>query len=306
MTQEKTTINKIEKKGVYALHKPAQNAAPIILDSPHSGDNYPDDFKHACTRADLETIKDAYVDELFADAPHYNATLLCALFPRSYIDVNRARDDIDDLLIDAPWPTGHDPIRPTSRSHAGIGLINRLIRPGKPIYDHKLSPQEIMTRVKNYYDPYHDTLRSTLEDAYYNHGQFWHINCHSMPSKSAYPKRNITFIGGRQHPSDIVLGDRDGSTCDHAFMSAMRNFWKDLGYRVTVNDPFKGVQLIEQYAQPTRGKNSLQIEINRALYMNEKTGKKTEGFEQLKKHCTEMIKFCTAYAEQSKAPIAAD
>lgn len=299
-------INKEEQQGVYALYKPAQNAAPVILDSPHSGDTYPQDFDYACTRSDLESIKDAYVDELFEEAPKYNATLLCALFPRSYIDVNRARDDIDDMLIDGAWPTQYDPIRPTMRSHSGIGLINRLIRPGAPIYDHKLSADEIMDRVKNYHDPYHETLRTTLEDAYYNHGAFWHINCHSMPSNSAYPKRNMTLIGGKKCPSDIVLGDRDGRTCNHDFVMAMRKFWEDLGYRVTINDPFKGVQLIEQYARPTHRKNSLQIEINRSLYMNEQTRQKNEHFDALKEHCTDMVKFCTAFAENTRIQMAAD
>lgn len=286
------------KQGILELHTP-KNALPIIFDSPHSGNMYPTDFNYTCNLTDLRRIEDAHVDELFADAPKHGATLLRALFPRSYIDVNRKSTDIDELLLNQPWPYGV--IAPTQRSAAGIGLIPRLVKAGQAIYDHPLTPQGIINRVKTYYEPYHDTLRAALNDAYYNHGQFWHINCHSMPSASAYPRK-----APRKQPSDIVLGDSDGYSCSRDFLSALRGFWTNKGYRVTVNDPFKGVELITRHAQPTRGKNSVQIEINRALYMDEDTGEKTQGFEKLQSDCTHMVKFCTAFAQENRRPIAAD
>lgn len=293
-------------QNIYTLRAP-ENALPVIFDSPHSGKIYPSDFKYACQKSALEKIEDRYVDDLFSAAPDLEATLLCALFPRSYIDVNRAVDDIDHTLIEGVWPNeSHGPARPTARSDSGIGLISRLIKPGFPIYDRNLSADEIMNRVKTYYEPYHNALCNALDDAYYRYGQFWHINCHSMPASSAYPKRHITMIGQTQKPSDIVLGDLDGTTSSRDFVHTLRDYWKNLGYRVTINDPFKGVELVSRYSQPTRGKNSVQIEINRSLYMNEETGEKIQNYDEVKRHCTNLISHCTAFAQSHLTNLAAD
>lgn len=299
-------MKKIVKPDIFTLHSP-KNALPVIFDSPHSGTIYPENFKYDCDLHALRRVEDKYVDELFARAPDYGAELLLALFPRSYVDVNRAADDVDDTLFEGAWPKDvHGAIKPSSRSNSGIGLIARLVKSGLPIYARNLTPDEIMNRVKTYYEPYHETLCDILDTAYYNHGQFWHINCHSMPNSAAYPKQNIAMIGGSQQPSDIVLGDRDGQSCGRDFLYELRDFWRSKGYRVTINDPFKGVELISRYAQPTRGKNSVQIEINRSLYMNEKTGEKSRNFDVIKNDCTEMIRFCTAFAQSKLTRIAAD
>jgi len=296
----------IIKENVLTLQKP-ENTLPVIFDSPHSGTIYPKDFDHICKRDDLKKIEDSYVDELFSSAPQYGATLLTALFPRSYIDPNRADDDIDETLLGQPWPyEKYGSIRPTSRSDSGIGLIYRLAKPGTAIYNHPLSTEEIMNRVKNYYEPYHDTLCTTLNEAYYAYGQFWHINCHSMPNSAAYPKRNITLSGDRQKPSDIVLSDHNGKTCNQDFIQHLKEFWQNKNFKVTINDPFKGAELIERYAQPTRGKNCVQIEINRALYMNEFTGEKSQNFSRIKGHCTDMIQHCTSFAKRNLNSLAAD
>ncbi len=284
-----------------------ENALPVIFDSPHSGNIYPDDFGYGCDFESLKRIEDAYVDDLFANAPDCGALLLRALFPRSYIDVNRARDDVDENLFSGTWPQAQfGVITPSHRSDSGIGLIGRIIRPGMPIYHRDLSPDEIMNRLETYYDPYHDTLCTALNDAYYNHGQFWHINLHSMPSSSAYPKRVRSMLDGQRKASDIVLGDLDGQSCCRDFMRALKSFWTDLGYTTTINDPFKGVELVARYSQPTRGKNSVQIEINRALYMDEQTGLKSKNYEAFKSHCDDMIYFCADFAQSNLTQIAAD
>lgn len=294
-------IRKTEQAGILILEEP-ENALPVIFDSPHSGTAYPDDFNYNCDLNDLKRVEDTYVDELFSKAPHYGAALLCAQFPRSYIDVNRAVTDIDELLMHEPWPSEQlNPIAPTERSKAGIGLISRLIKPGKAIYNNKLTPDTIMHRIKTYYEPYHDTLRTLLDDAYEHHGQFWHVNCHSMPASTAYPKQNRY-----NKPSDIVLGTNDGQSCSKEFVYTLRAFWEKRGYRVTINDPFKGVELITRYAQPTQGKNSIQIEINRGLYMDEKTREKNANCAKLKQDCTDMIRLCCDHARQNQIPMAAD
>ena len=291
---------------VFSIHKP-KKPLPVVFDSPHSGRTYPEDFNYACAREALERIEDRYVDDLFSAAPNYGAALLRAHFPRTYIDVNRARDDIDDLLLDEPWPSHlHGKTQASRRSDAGIGLISRLIKPGIPIYDRHLGAQEIMDRIITCYDPYHDALEKLLEEAYYNYGAFWHINCHSMPGASAYPRRTVMMVGSLPRPSDIVLGDLDGQTCGRDFLYTIRDFWKSRGLRVTINDPFKGVELIRRHAQPTRGKNSLQIEINRSLYMNEETGEKTRNYEVIKTHLDEMISLTCTFARSKLTNLAAD
>lgn len=299
-------VTKTGKPHIYSLYAP-DDPLPVVFDSPHSGQIYPADFNYHCHFESLQRVEDAHVHTLFKEAPKHSAYLLCAEFPRSYVDVNRAIDDIDETLFEGEWPDEEfGKIVPSSRSDSGIGLISRILKPGMPIYNRTLPPEEIMARIKKYYEPYHNTLRTILDQSYYNHGQFWHINLHSMPSKSAFPKRSSSLINKMVQPSDIVLGDRDGSTCSRDFMNGLRDFWKNLGYRVSINDPFKGVELISRYSQPTRGRNSVQIEINRALYMNESTGEKKSCFGAFQDHCTDMIRYASSFSRQKVTQIAAD
>ncbi len=295
-----------KKDGVFECFRP-EDALPVIFDSPHSGTQIPDNFKHDCDRDDLRSTEDSYVCDLFSSAPNYKAAFLKALFTRSYIDVNRSADDIDPLIFTGTWPAGEfGQIVPTNRSDSGIGLIPRLIKPGRPIYNRHLNPREIKNRIDEYYTPYHTMLEELLENAFYHYGAFWHINCHSMPNNSAYPKHPIALAGKKAIPADIVLSDRNGNSCNKAFAHALRDFWSALGYRVAINDPFKGAELITRYAHPTRGKNSLQIEINRTLYMCEETRERNQNYNVIKDHCTEMTRFCTEYAQNHLRQIAAD
>lgn len=271
---------------------------PLIFDSPHSGRSYPADFHFSCPFDVLQGAEDNYVDDLFSSAPAYGAALLCALFPRTYIDVNRAQDDIDPELLTEPWP--HPP-RPGARSHAGIGLIRRIVRPGITVYDRTLGLKEIKYRIEKYYEPYHKTLASLIGDAHYRFGQSWHINCHSMPSASAAAA--TTQI---QSLPDFVLGDRDRTTCDPVFTFALRDFLRTLGYKVALNHPYKGVELVRRHSYPRRGRHSLQIEINKALYWNEKENKKSKDYNLLKADIEKMISFCADYVSQGLVNLAAD
>ena len=298
------TSNNIIKEidGVLTCTTPAK-ALPVIFDSPHSGTAYHAEFDYSCDFNDLQRAEDKFVDELFACAPHHGASLLCAHFPRSFIDVNRASDDIDEELLNAPWPKDAPPINPTNRSYAGIGLIRRLISPGVPVYDRDLLPIEIIERIAKYYTPYHETLKGLIDTAHYNFGKSWHINCHSMPT----PKSIATF--GRINPAqepDFVLGDRNGTSCDLDFTHAIRDFLKEKGYKVAINDPYKGVELVDRYSAPAKGRHSLQIEISRALYMDEENCTKNNNFNGLKDDMTTLIQFCAAYAQSNLTQQAAD
>lgn len=290
-------MQKESVNGIYTLIRP-KTGLPLVFDSPHSGTTYPADFDYACDFALLEKAEDKYVDDLFSAAPDYGAALLCAHFPRSYIDVNRCAQDIDMDLLEDAWT---DAINPTTRSHAGIGLIRRLVRPGMPLYNRTLKASEIKHRIENYYIPYHDALERAIGDAHYNYGQVWHVNCHSMPTQEAQ-----SFRATPLKATDFVLGDRDGTTCDLDFTHAVRDFLKGLGYRVAVNDPYKGVELVRRYSNPATGRHSIQIEVARGLYMDERTYKKSRKFEALKTDINRLIGFCAEYVESSRLPMAAD
>lgn len=289
-------------EGVYDLIG-APDPLPLVFDSPHSGTDYPEDFDFTCNKALLEKAEDKFVHELFENVPDHGGVLLSALFPRSYLDLNRAGDDIDPELLDGEWPTP-ETMNPSNRSFAGIGLIRRLVKPGEPVYDRGLTPEEIKHRIDTYYTPYHETLEKMLDGAHYKFGQVWHINCHSMPSAG---KR--LGAQGRVNPfqtPDFVLGDRDGTSCDLDFTHAMRDFLKSLGYKVSINDPYKGVELVEKYSAPSEGRHSIQIEICKALYLNEDTYKKNKNYDVLKADIDKLIKWCADYASSNLVQLAAD
>lgn len=290
-------LQKESVSGVYTLIRP-ENPGPLVFDSPHSGVAYPTNFDYACDFETLEKAEDKYVDDLFASAPEFGAPLLCANFPRSYIDVNRCERDIDIDLLEDIWP---EELNPTARSHAGIGLIRRLVRPGVPLYNRHLKAAEIRARIDTYYRPYHAALYHLIEDAHYKFGQVWHINCHSMPTQETH-----TFRASPLKAADFVLGDRDGTTCDIEFTHAVRDFLKGLGYKVAINDPYKGVELVRRYSNPATGRHSLQIEVARNLYMNEDTYKKSLNYNILKSDIRKLVSFCADYAGAQSLPMAAD
>ena len=297
---------------IYSVVKPDPEkieAVPVVFDSPHTGDHLPDDFQYACPQDLLKRTEDCFVDDLFKNAPTYGASFLEAQTHRSYIDLKRKVNDIDPDLLSEPWPKDKPEfgeIKPTPLSAAGIGLIRRLVKPGMPIYDRDLSPSEIKARIEKYYLPYHKALAELLDDNHYNYGKVWHINCHSMPSSSAAPRRAIGFVANRSKQTDFCLGNRDGTTCDNDFTHALRDFIQDMGYAVTINDPFKGVTLVGAYSAPTIGRNSIQLEINQAIYMDEDTGKKLKGYKNFKQDIEKLIAFCTEYARSQLVNLAAD
>lgn len=266
---------------------PVDARLPLVLDSPHSGSRYPADFGFICPFGMLRQAEDSHVDQLYGAAPEFGATFLAALFPRSYIDVNRAFDDIEPELVDGilPWP-----LNPTEKSAAGTGLIRRLCRPGMPMYGRKLTVAQVTERIERYYRPYHEQLALTIDDLHGQFGQVFHLNCHSMPSFGG--------IGGRD-PVDFVLGDRDGTTADAAFTTFVADTLRGLGYRVRINDPYKGVELVRRYSAPARGVHSLQVEVHRRLYMNEDTLEKHAGFDALKADIHVLLDEICGYVERS-------
>ena len=259
---------------VLRIHGPATAALPLVLDSPHSGTRIPADFGAALADSDLREGEDCYIDALYLPAAERGIPLLAAQFPRTYLDPNRHAGDIDPDLLDAPWP---DALVPSGKARIGKALVWRTLDDGRPIYNRKLGVDELRQRIARFHAPYHAALRGLLEAAHARHGQVFHINCHSMNAVSS----TMGEGGAGQRRADVVLGDRDGSTCAPAFTAFVRNHLAALGYEVKVNDPFKGVELVRAFADPATGFHSLQLEVNKRLYMDEATLQKHGGFLRL-------------------------
>lgn len=267
-----------EIPGVLWRRDPEAAELPLVFDSPHSGSHYPEDFRFSCALENLRRSEDAFVDELYAAAPASGATLIGALFPRCYLDANRAVDDIDDALIDGVWPS---PLRPSHKTRAGLGLVRRVARPGVPIYQGKLTTAEILDRIERCHTPYHRVLDDACTRLHHKFGAVWHINCHSMPSK-----RSARDIG---RPADFVLGDRDGTTCAREFTDFVAGVLRGRGYDVRINEIFKGVEIVRRQGRPALRRHSLQIEVDRALYMDQKTLEKNAGFARVQSDITHLI-----------------
>ena len=273
---------------VVSVHEPQGPALPLVCDSPHSGEHYPEDFGAVATRAQLRQGEDTHVDALWSAAPTLGATLIAAHFPRVYIDPNRTLQDLDPELLAEPWPHA---LSPGEKTRLGKGLIWRRMDKATPIYDRKLSLAEVRHRIQAYYEPYHAALARAISQAEARFGAVWHLNLHSMPN-DAYERL------GRQseHPlADFVLGDRDGTTCEPEFIALIEKALRDLGYTVARNDPYKGVQLIAQIGQPALNRHSLQVEIRRPLYMDEVTRERNPGFELLRGHLSTVLEQVADY-----------
>lgn len=286
--------------GVFDLWLPEQPAAPVVFDSPHSGAQYPADFDTIAPMDRLRRAEDMFVEQLFDSVPETGMALLTALFPRSYIDPNRALHDLDRRLVDGVWPGS---LRMSDKSRLGHGLIWRLCPPDIPMYGRKLTVAEIEARIQGYYRPYHRALRYAMERMLDRFGQVYHLNCHSMPAVSA---PLMVLPNGARRRADFVLGDRDGVTANPDFVALVRQTLDGMGYAVAVNDPYKGVELVRAYSDPMTGRHSLQIEINRALYMDENEFRPTADFAKLKADLDRLVAIIRDYAAAQVLPRAAE
>ncbi len=256
--------------------RPVALTTPLIFCSPHSGRRYPPELMRMSRldRHALRQSEDGYVDLLFAAAPQFGAPLLRALFPRAWVDVNRARDELDQRMFADPLPT-HADTRST-RVRAGLGVIPRIVADGQDIYDRKLKFFEARRRLSDCYDTYHRALSGLVLDATARFGCAILIDCHSMPSAGALPFRD------NERPLDIVLGDRFGASCSGAITASAEATLAGLGYQVSRNAPYAGGHVATAYGRPLEGVHVLQIEINRALYLDERRIARTDGFDRLR------------------------
>ena len=271
---------------VFLIHGPAAGLAQpqttLVLDSPHSGFKMPPDFGSDRTDDELRDGEDCFIDELYLPASASGVPLLTAQFPRTYLDPNRHAGDIDLEMLSEPWPHAHVP---SGKARIGKALLWRTLDDGRPLYSRKLSVADVQHRITHYHRPYHQALQGLLNAAHERFGVVHHINCHSMNAVSG----SMGEGGAGVARADFVLGDRDGTTCAPAITSFVHQHLARLGYDVKVNDPFKGVELVRAYANPALGRHSLQLEINKRLYMDTRTLQKHTGFATLRAQLMQLL-----------------
>ncbi len=251
---------------------------PVLVSSPHSGAYYPPEFLRA-SRLDAYQIRkseDMFVADLWSGIEAFGASLLAATFPRAYLDLNRAADELEPALFADKLP--HHIDRKSSRAAAGLGTVPRLVAENEPIYPAKLTYADAQARIKKIYEPFHRQLADSLAAMRAEHGFAVLLDTHSMPSQAV--KQLALNPPGSQ--IDFVLGNRHGQSCAPALSNWVRDFLTARHYRVEMNRPYAGGHISQHYGQPANGCHALQIEINRAIYMDEDNHTKHVGFEKLR------------------------
>jgi N-formylglutamate amidohydrolase len=272
-----------------AVLEPSALALPLVFTSPHSGRTYPAEFIGASSLdlAALRKSEDCYVDELFADALELGAPLVKALLPRAYLDVNREPYELDPEMFDGPLPPFVNTA--SARVAAGLGTVARIVATRREIYRGKLSFEEVERRLAVFYRPYHRAVRAMINRAHEAFGFCVLVDCHSMPS-SGLP------LGEDSAPQgvDMVLGDRSGLSCHPMITDAIEESLRGLGYRLLRNNPYAGGFTTQHYGDPANGVHAVQIEINRAIYMDEATLQRRAGFAKLRADLKGMVKALAA------------
>ncbi|WP_069300997.1 N-formylglutamate amidohydrolase [Neptunicoccus sediminis] len=259
----------------YHLHLPETITCGTVFSSPHSGRDYPAAFleESVLDPVAIRSSEDAFVDDLFRAATDFGAPLLCASAPRAYVDLNRGIEELDAAAIEGVRASKGNP-----RVASGLGVIPRVVSEGRALISGKITMAQAQTRLERYYTPYHAQLADLLRTARAAFGQVLLVDCHSMPHEAV---ANVSGVFGRS--PDIVLGDRFGSSCDNLFVEEIESFLKQEGFRVARNTPFAGAYIAQAYGRPSSGQHCLQIEIDRSLYLNEKTVTKSDQFDDVRK-----------------------
>lgn len=248
----------------------------LVLASPHSGQDYPAEFL-AASRLDALTLRrseDSYIDEIFGAAPALGAPLLRARFPRAYLDPNREPYELDPVMFEDPLPDYVNSRSP--RVRVGLGTIARVVASGEEIYRRKLRFSDAVERIERLYDPYHRALRQLLAATQEKFGRYILLDCHSMPSVGGAGDRTA-----QRNRVDMVLGDCHGTTCHSIVMETAFQVLRDKGYSLARNIPYAGGFTTQHYGRPGNGGHSLQIELSRGLYMNERNFERKPYFARL-------------------------
>lgn len=282
---------------VYRIERPARQDTAVIFASPHSGRQYGAGFL-AQTVLDARMIRsseDAYIDQIFAAAPQFGAPLLLAEMPRAYLDLNRAPDELDPGVIEGVARSPHNP-----RVASGLGVIPRVVAGGRAIYRGKLTLAEAEARIAQVWQPYHRALRGLMDETHSRFGEVVLIDCHSMPHEA---------IDGHTRPGhlrpDVVLGDRFGAAAGRDVMDRIEAAFANAGLRVARNAPFAGAFIAQSYGRPVSGRHVVQVEIDRALYLDEARVEPLPGFAAFRAMMAGVVAEIAGIGRQS-LPLAAE
>ena len=278
--------------GVFLRHSPASSGAPVLVDVSRSGREYPPDFRSPLPFTEVHDNVSMYVEELCGRAPELGATLLYACFPNTYIDTNRNAGDIDESLIDGKWP---GPIVQSDFTQRGLGLLKRLSRYGTQMQERKLTVAEVQERLGKYHEPYHQELSRILKGFRKDFGAAWQLSFHCMSAIGA-----PTHADPGKERADFCIGDVHGTTCTPEALALVVDTLKGLGHTVSVNHPYYGGELTRRHSDPTNGINSLFIEINKRMFIDTKTFKKTEGFEGTKASIESLLAKVVEHARSAR------
>jgi N-formylglutamate deformylase len=266
------------------LQRPICRKSPVLIDSPHSGRAYPIDFNFAIEFEVLRMAEDLFVDHLYADGPLYGATFLQALFPRSYIDLNRPLSEPLSREGKSQETSSMEGSIANGKDELGMGLVwQKLLT--KAIYSTPPTELDIKRRIEHCYLPYRQALKQELDRLFAQFGKVLHLNVHSMADKSPeFLKLPVAPL------ADIVLGDMGGSTCRKETTELIADMFRSEGFSVAINDPFKGVSLIQDFSNPDMNRESIQIEIKRSLYCDQATHQRNEGFQGVRESLNRVVR----------------
>lgn len=277
--------------------EPDTRLSSVVFASPHSGCDYPDWFvrRSLLDRQVIRSSEDAFVDRLFDSAREFGAPLLCARAPRAFVDLNRSPDELDPALIEGVRRHGHNP-----RVASGLGVIPRVVANGRAIQSGKIPMAEARARIDRYWRPYHAALQDLLDRAHWDFGQAILIDCHSMPHEAMDGVARTTA----PRP-EIVLGDRFGAAADCEIVERVEAAFAAVGLTVSRNAPFAGAYVTQAYGRPSRHQHAIQVEIDRALYMDERRIEPHAGFDDFRALLRGVIAEIAAIGRQ-ELPLAAE
>ena len=281
----------------YRIDRPRDLMTPVVVASPHSGRYYPPDFL-AVTVLDTHTVRsseDAYMDVLVAGAPGLGAPLIAAEYPRAWLDLNRGPEEMDPAVVE-----GLGRVVQTPRISSGLGVIPRVVANGRAIYRGKITRAEAEARIAQVWRPYHAALDGLMCEAEREFGESVLLDFHSMPHEAL----DSVSRPGQRRP-EVVLGDRFGASAASELVDVLEAAFLSEGLRVIRNAPFAGAYMVQHYGRPSRGRHAVQIEIDRALYMDERLLRPTVGFETIRRILTGVIDRVIA-ARPGRVPLAAE
>ena len=268
--------------GLFLRYEPLGETVPVVVDVSRSGREYPKEYRSPLPFTTVHDNVSMYVEDLWAGAPAAGATLLYCCFPNTWIDVNRSELDMDPAVVDGVWPVK---LEPTARTLEGLGLIKTRSRHGEAFQERKLSVAEIEERLERYYRPYHAQLKRIVDDLHSRFGVVRQISCHCMSA-----------VGAPTHPdagkprADFCVSDLKGKTASKAAMELVVETLKSYGYSVSVNAPYVGNELIARHGDPARGIDSIQVEINKKLFMDTRTFRATEGLSTVRSDLDRLLR----------------